>query len=216
MNVQLGWMRCWKIRHNIFTETSACVTLIFHRVKRIMQHYWEFRQHTPCMPFIHTCKSQHIVFRRHSEGNFHFQPAKSSSGLFLCLCACVGVSPSVSQRLLAGTEYDELICYTANVRRSLEHLVTLLSREILSLRSLAATLRAAAVPDNESVRQFQPAEINKLMLRLSLNKEWTFVRALRAKRGKRKVMKDVIREGRRTNRGGLLVTSQTVFTERLI
>lgn len=53
------------------------------------------------------------------------------------------------------------------------------------------------------------------MLRLTRNKEGTFVRAPWAKRC-REVMKDVIWEGQNTNHGGLLVTTQTVFTERLV
>lgn len=35
-----------------------------------------------------------------------FSGSESPSGAFLCLCACVGVSPSVSQHLLASRECD--------------------------------------------------------------------------------------------------------------
>lgn len=65
----------------------------------------------------------------------------------------VWVCPRVRLSIVwpAESVMPELICYTANVRQSLEHLVTLLSREALSLRPLAASLRAAAMPDNESV-----------------------------------------------------------------
>lgn len=96
--------------------------------------------------FIHTCKSQHIVFCRQSEGNFIYRQWEPIRSFSSASRVHVWVCPWVCLSILwpAESAMPELICYTANVIRSPEHLVTLLSCEILSLRSLAGSRRATA------------------------------------------------------------------------
>lgn len=142
---------------------------------------------------------------------FHFQAVRAHQEL--PSVPCVGVSLNVSHPLASG-ECDAGAHLShfkhETVTGTSGHTVRLWS--FLSLRPLAASLPAARLWERVGYNEL---EMYDLMRRLTRNKEWTFVRAPWAERC-REVMKDVIWEGRGTNHVGLLVASQTVFTERLI
>lgn len=135
-----------------------CVTLISQRVKRMrIQYYWVFRRHTREGTHFHSHMqiSAHCVLPA-DRREFHFQAARAHQELSSA-CVHVWVCPRVCLSIFwpAESVMPELICYTSNVRRSLEHLVTLLGREVLSLRSpLAASLPAA--------RQWERVGFNEL------------------------------------------------------
>lgn len=103
----------------------------------------------------------------------------------------------------------ELICYTSNVGRSWEHLVPLLGREVLSLRSFL--LHHCWTPDDESAPL--STSCNKLP-----NAPSNFgIKICQSSAGQKVRGGNERRHvgGAQHNRDGLLVTTQTVFTEKL-
>lgn len=103
----------------------------------------------------------------------------------------------------------ELICYTSNVRRSWEHLVPLLGREVLSLRSFL--LHHCWTPDYESAPL--STSCNKLPNALA----YFGIKICQSSAGQKVQGGNERRHlgGAQHNRGGLSVTTQTVFTEKL-
>lgn len=102
---------------------------------------------------------------------FHFQ-AVGVHQEFSSACVHVWVCPRVCLSIFwpAQSVMPDLISYTANVRESLKHLVTLLSRE--NFKPPASCCIAVGLQSCQTMRVcwFQQAEINDLMLRLTLNK----------------------------------------------
>lgn len=129
MNVEQSSVRYWEIRRIYVGRLRLfCATLILQGVKRRITQYCEvFRQHKRGGTHFHSHMqiSAHCVLQAERSG-ISFSGSESSSGIFLCSCACVGVSPSASQRLLAKRRAQRSSSSVTNVRRSLEHLVTLL------------------------------------------------------------------------------------------
>lgn len=76
-------------------------------------------------------------------------------------------------RIFRPAESVTLICYTSNVRRSLEHLVALLSLELVSPWSVGCITVGC---QTTRLCWTQRAKINDSTLSLTRNKEWTFVR----------------------------------------
>lgn len=147
------------------------------RVKRIrIQYYWVFRRHTLGG---HTHFHSHMQISAHcvlqaDRREFHFQAARAHQELSsACVHVWVCPAPRSCHKIFwpAESVMPELMCYTLNVRRSPEHLVTLLSREVSSF-SASCCITAGC-----QTMWLQQAEINYLMLCLTRNKEWTFVQA---------------------------------------
>lgn len=146
---------------------------------------------------------------------FHFQAVRAHQERPSACVPCVGVSLNVSQHREESVRECDARAHLSHFKHETVtgtsgHTVRLWS--FLSLRPLAASPPSARLCKRVGYNEL---EMYDLMRRLTRNKEWTFVRAPWAERC-REVMKDVIWEGRGTNHVGLLVTSQTVFTERLI
>lgn len=197
---------------NVHKDWFLSVTLIMQRVKRIrIQYYWVFRRHTLGG---HTHFHSHMQISAHcvlqaDRREFHFQAVRAHQELSsACVHVWVCPAPRSCHNIFwpAESVMPELMCYTLNVRRSPEHLVTLLSREVSSL-SASGCITAGC-----QTMWLQQAEINDLML--GIKNEHLSKR--RGTGGCREVTKDVIWEGQRANHGDLWASTQTVFTERLV
>lgn len=103
----------------------------------------------------------------------------------------------------------ELICYTSNARRSWEHLVPLSGREVLSLRSFL--LHRRWTPDDES------APVSTGCHKLPNAPPNFGIKICQSSAGQKVRGGNERRHlgGAQHNGGGLLVTTQTVFTEKL-